>query len=81
MDAAQNYGSIQISLPVTMRTIPSVVVYNPSTGSTGSLRGDASNYSAAATGVGVSNVTVYANNVAIGQSVVISAHITATAEL
>jgi len=80
-DATQNYASIQIFFPVTMRAIPSCVVYNPSTGTTASMRGDASNYAAASTAIGVQNTTVYANNVSIGASASISAHITAAIEL
>jgi hypothetical protein len=81
IDATQNYASLQIFFPVTMRVAPSCVVYNPNTGTTSSLLGDGTNYAAAVTAIGVQNVTVYANNVSIGTSVGISAHITAASEL
>lgn len=81
LDGAQNYASIQVFFPVSMRATPTVVVYNPATGATASMRGDAANYAATITGPGVGQVTVHANNVSIPVSTVISAHITAAIEL
>jgi len=81
LDATNNYGSIQFKYPVSMRATPAIVVYNPSTGATSSLRGDANNYAAAATQIGTESATVIANNVSIGQSVGITAQITASIEL
>jgi hypothetical protein len=80
-DATQNYASIQIFFPVTMRAIPTCVVYNPATGTTSSLRGDSNNYAATVTSSGVQNATAYANNTSIGVSTSISAHLTASIEL
>jgi hypothetical protein len=81
LEGTQNYSSIQIPFPVTMRSTPTVIVYNPTTGGTASMNGDAANYAALSAGTGPNQTTVYANNVSIGVGVGIYAHITAAIEL
>lgn len=70
------------SFPASMRSTPTIVTYNPQTGTTNSFVGDGVNY----TGVGIGNtgqrgVDFFANNVSVGTSVFMSVHATASAEL
>jgi hypothetical protein len=68
--------------PVTMRAVPTLVIYNPNTGVINSFRGDSDNYSPASpNSVGNKCVTFYGNNVSVGTSVFISVQATANAEL
>jgi hypothetical protein len=68
--------------PVTMRAVPTLVIYNPNTGAVNGFRGDGDNYSPASpNSVGNKCVTFYGNNVSVGTSVFISVQATANAEL
>jgi hypothetical protein len=68
--------------PVTMRTTPTLVIYNPNTGVVNSFRGDGTDYSPAGVNtIGNKCVTFYGNNVTVGTSTFISVQATASAEL
>jgi hypothetical protein len=68
--------------PVTMRAAPTIVIYNPNSGTVGGFIGDSTNYSPAVTNtVGNKCVSFYGANVSVGTSTFISIHATADAEL
>jgi hypothetical protein len=68
--------------PVTMRTTPTLVIYNPNTGVVNSFRGDGTDYSPVGVNtIGNKCVTFYGNNVTVGTSTFISVQATADAEL
>jgi hypothetical protein len=80
-EATANYASIQVPLKVTMRATPTVVIYNPVTGTTNQIRGDASNYAATASRLGAFGFYVSASNVSIVAATEITVQATASAEL
>ena len=79
----QSYETIsEGNFPTTMRAVPTMQIYNPVTGTAGSIRGDASNF--ATCQINFRGVNYYSFNmagVAIGQSTFVSGHVTADAEL
>jgi hypothetical protein len=81
--ASTNYPNIGLwSFPVTMRTAPTVVAYNPTTGSTTSFIGDGVSYTPSGTSaVGERGVAFFGSNVVVGTNVFVSVHATASAEL
>jgi hypothetical protein len=81
--ATNSYPQIgQWFYPVTMRATPTIVIYNPNTGTVNSFRGDSTDYSPAVTNsIGNKCVTFYGANVSVGTSTFISVHATADAEL
>lgn len=76
-----NYAAIAGLFPVTMRATPTMAVYNPYTGTVSSMRADAANVAAVATGIGPSSYAIGVSNVALGVNVLFSGHFTASAEL
>ena len=81
--ATGNYGTIsQGMFPVTMRAQPTIVAYNPITGSSGSFRGDSSDFnSVSITFRSVNHFQLNSGNLAVGDNVYVSTHVTADAEL
>ena len=70
------------NFPTTMRTTPTMAIYNPITGTAGSIRGDSSNFSECTIlNRGVNFYCFNMNNVAIGANTFVSGHVTADAEL
>jgi hypothetical protein len=68
--------------PVTMRATPTIVIYNPNTGTVNGFRGDSDNLSPASTNsIGNKCVSFYGNGTSVGTSVFISVQATAEAEL
>jgi hypothetical protein len=68
--------------PVTMRATPTIVIYNPNTGTVNGFRGDSDNFSPASTNsIGNKCVSFYGNGTSVGTSVFISVQATASAEL
>ena len=78
-----NYQNIALgNFPTTMRTTPTMAIYNPITGTAGSIRGDSSNFSECTIlNRGVNFYCFNMNNVAIGANTFVSGHVTADAEL
>jgi len=79
----QNYDNIAMGhFPTTMRTTPTMVVYNPITGTAGSVRGDSSNFATCTIlNRGPGYYCFNMNNTAIGESTFVSAHVTADADM
>jgi len=79
----QSYETIsEGNFPTTMRAVPTMQIYNPITGTAGSIRGDSSNF--ATCQINFRGVNYYSFNmagVAIGQSTFVSGNVTADAEL
>ena len=76
----QNIGNF--NFPVQMRAAPTVIIYNPITGTVNSFRGDGSNYSNAVSHPSTNTgCNFYTNGVAVNQTVFISIHATFNAEL
>ena len=76
----QNIGNF--NFPVQMRTAPTVIIYNPITGTVNSFIGDSSNYSNAVSHPSTNTgCNFYTNGVAVSQTVFISIHATFNAEL
>ena len=81
IDGTQNYGSLQVP-SVQMRSSPTRVIYNTSTGTAGELRSDTANHNASITATDVhGGGCIYANNSQITTSQTIKAHLTMDAEL
>ena len=77
---SKNLGNF--NFPVQMRTAPTVIIYNPITGTVNNFRGDGSNYQAA----GKRNPTntgcnFHTEGQSLGPTVFISVHATFDAEL
>jgi hypothetical protein len=81
--ATNSYPQIgQWFYPVTMRATPTIVIYNPNSGTVSGFIGDSTNYSPAVTNtIGNKCVSFYGQNVSVGTSTFISVHATASAEL
>ena len=76
----QNLGNF--NFPVQMRTAPTVIIYNPTTGTVNSFKGDSSNYSNAASHPSTNTgCNFYTNGQSLGPTVFISIHATFNAEL
>lgn len=81
IDDTQSYGSIQVPT-VAMRSSPTRVIYNTSTGTAGQVRTDTQNVAASITGTDVKGGGwIYVNNVSVGKSVSVKAHLTMDAEM
>jgi hypothetical protein len=78
-----NYNNQRVSFAVSKRNTPSVVVYNPATGSTSQIRNldTNTNVAAAPTGISVTGFIGYVNNVSVSAGATIGFHYTAEAEL
>jgi hypothetical protein len=83
MDGTHNFGTIPVAMSIQKRVSSSnVVIYNPVTGATGSIRADAGNRTVfVASVIGTKYFSVIINNQSTSQSVFISLHYTADAEL
>ena len=79
----QNYDNIAMGhFPTIMRTTPTMAVYNPITGTAGSVRGDSSNFATCTIlNRGPGYYCFNMNNTAIGESTFVSAHVTADADM
>ena len=76
----QNIGNF--NFPVQMRTAPTLIIYNPVTGTVNSFRGDGSNYSNAASHPSTNTgCNFYTSGIAVGVTIFISIHATFNAEL
>ena len=76
----QNIGNF--NFPVQMRTAPTVIIYNPVTGTVNSFRGDGSNYSNAASHPSTNTgCNFYTSGVSVGVTIFISIQATFNAEL
>ena len=81
-DATSNYASLQIFHPVPMRSAPTVVIYNPTTGATGSGTTDGNaTVNMNSTRKSQKYTHLNADGVSVSQSASIRCHITADAEL
>ena len=81
IDGSHNYGSLQVP-SVQMRSSPTRVIYNTSTGTAGQLRSDTQSHTAAITATDIhGGGCIYANNSQITTSQSIKAHLTMDAEL
>ena len=81
LDDTQSYGSLQVPT-VSMRSSPTRVMYNPSTGTAGQARTDSSNVSVSITATDIKGGGwIYVNNNSVGKSVSLKAHLTMDAEL
>ena len=80
-DAVSNYFSFEWQFPVSMRTAPACILFNPSTGGTGSFSSDASAVPAGVTNTSTRNAVFRANNSQINTNSFVSAQATASAEL
>jgi hypothetical protein len=78
--AAGNYQGIQIGLPVSMRTAPTVVSYS-TTGVSGKFRVAGADVTTTTTNTAINYIFIYANNSAITISQDINTHYTASSEL
>ena len=76
----QNIGNF--NFPVQMRTAPTVIIYNPVTGTVNSFKGDGSNYSTARSHPSTNaGCNFYTQGQSLGPTVFISIHATFNAEL
>jgi hypothetical protein len=81
-DNTSNYTSLQMFHPVPMRSAPSIVVYNPNTGGTGSGTTDSNvNKDIAAIQISQKYAHLHASDVSVSKSASIRCHITANSEL
>ena len=68
--------------PTTMRTVPTMAVYNPVTGTAASIRGDSSNFAdCVIRNRSVNHYGFGMDNTAIGEGTFVSAHVTADADM
>lgn len=76
------YDSLaQFQFPVEMRSVPTMTLYNPITGTVNSFRGDSSNYSGAAIHAATTRGVRIYRNATVGATVFTFIHATANAEL
>lgn len=75
-----NYQGIQIGLPVSMRTAPTVVSYS-TTGVSGKFRAAGADVTTTTTNTAINYIFIYASNSAITISQDINTHYTASSEL
>tara|TARA_Y100001937_G_scaffold70802_1_gene96355 strand:+ start:695 stop:1834 length:1140 start_codon:yes stop_codon:yes gene_type:complete len=81
-DNGSNFTSLQIFHPVPMRSAPSIVVFNPVTGGTGSGTTDSNvNKDIAAIQISQKYAHLHASDTTINKSASIRCHITANSEL
>jgi hypothetical protein len=81
-DNGSNFTSLQMFHPVPMRSAPSIVVYNPNTGGTGSGTTDSNvNKDIAAIQISQKYAHLHASDTTINKSASIRCHITANSEL
>ena len=78
--ATGNYQGIQIGLPVSMRTAPTVVSYS-TTGVSGKFRAAGADVTTTTTNTAINYIFIYASNSAITISQDINTHYTASSEL
>ena len=81
LDATQNYAKATWDFPITMRTAPTIVLYNPNNGTSGQVAGDAGNYSGSTGYIGTNRMMGGVSGVSLSQSVYLRFHATADAEL
>jgi hypothetical protein len=82
VDAVSSYAAIQISFPQTMRAIPTVTGYDPSSGTVNRIRTDSSSLPASVSAPGPNGCFIHASNAAVGYtSDSTRVHFTASAEL
>ena len=80
-DADQNYFTLAVP-HVQMRSSPTRVIYNPSTGTVSQMRADSTNHTASISGTDVhGGGAIFAQNSLIGKSNFVKAHLTMDAEL
>lgn len=78
--AASNYMSVNSQFAVRKRAAPTIVTYNPSTGTTGQFVADSTNIAVTSL-ADEAGLVVYANNVAVVANQFFNGHWTASAEL
>ena len=82
MNATCNYGGLLLFHPVPMRDAPTIVIYNPQTGATGSGTTDGNvTKNMASSKINEKSVHVNANGVSVSTDASLKCHITASAEL
>ena len=81
LDGGCNYASHSGQFPVRMRATPTMVVYNPATGTSAQVRSDAINVGAVVTPYGATAFHINVTNIALGVNAGLAAHYTANAEL
>ena len=81
VDATSDYASVQVFFPVRMRALPSITIFNPSTGATSSVRSDSASHPSGISGLGETGFWFFANASTVSTSSSIRGQYTASAEL
>ena len=82
IDGTQSFAyTAQFNYPVSMRASSTITVYNPNTGVSGQIAGDANTYDAVVADPSSERCAIGVSNISINQSTYMRAHATADAEL
>jgi len=81
LDAQQGYAKATWDFPVTMRSNPTIVLYNDNDGTSGQVSGDSTNYTGSAAYIGNNRAIGGVSGIALGGSTYLRFHATMDAEL